>query len=414
MFELCPPGSFVLCANAAFQEEAVRELRDVARLVRDAVQGLGVCALILTGSFARGEGTLVADPRTGTRWLSDMECLVVCGSRRGGRLGELCRVLRRIEARRNNDPASWRRGIKLELSAIPARRFARLRPAIFTRELFEHGKLLWGESGVLCAPRWWRTGTGIPFRDAIRLMNNRIMEQVGALVAHETGVCEPVPLAYKIHKFWIDIVTSLSLFLGCYRSTYEQRQESVESFLGGSPDVLGAAATRLLIARAREAMAVKRGTLPCTCDCPGQSLREAARVAALVWDWEGRRLLGSDCPSFNWNSIVTRLRRLETAGQRARDWARLLIRPTRRRYLKAPLLRAALRAGSFVNVIYAAGCLLDFFWDEVASDDEPGARISASLAQLLCIARGSGAAHRRVLAKNAVAAWQRHLRFAAA
>ncbi len=56
-------------------------------MVREATRPIPVLGLILTGSVARGEGTLIADPRTGTRWLGDLECslIVPAGSRTSNR-----------------------------------------------------------------------------------------------------------------------------------------------------------------------------------------------------------------------------------------------------------------------------------------------------------------------------------------
>lgn len=130
-FELCPPGSFSLCADPQYQAEAARELQAVSEQVRAGTRRYSALGLILTGSFARGEATLLVDPEVGVRWLSDIECLVVFpADRQKAPIAEVDRLLRGIESERNLQASNAGSGIKLELRSIQAPRLARLRPAI--------------------------------------------------------------------------------------------------------------------------------------------------------------------------------------------------------------------------------------------------------------------------------------------
>ena len=61
--------------------------------------------------------------------------------------------MRQIERDTNSDCGSVARGIKVELRAILTEGMLRLRPAIFTRELCEHAKLLWGDPAAIPVPR---------------------------------------------------------------------------------------------------------------------------------------------------------------------------------------------------------------------------------------------------------------------
>jgi len=74
--QLEPPGSFPLSADPAFQDEVRRELECVIARVRDCAAARSVAGVLLTGSFARGEGTVIPNPESKSRWLSDVECLV--------------------------------------------------------------------------------------------------------------------------------------------------------------------------------------------------------------------------------------------------------------------------------------------------------------------------------------------------
>src|SRR5271156_3544387 len=106
VFSLSPPGSFPLSADPAFQDEVRLELERLLERVRNSAAAPSFVGVLLTGSFARGEGTLIPHPRSRSRWLSDVECLVVI--RGGGILSkqEIDRSLRQIERESNSDCGS--------------------------------------------------------------------------------------------------------------------------------------------------------------------------------------------------------------------------------------------------------------------------------------------------------------------
>jgi hypothetical protein len=418
MFEVHQPGSFPLCVNPRFQGDAVRDLEHVSQLVREATRSFPVLGLILTGSVARGEGTLIADQKTGTRWLGDLECLLIVlpGWRTSTR--RIDDTLHRVETELNNDFRDRRRGLKIGLTSMVASRLARLRRSIFNREFLEHGKLLWGTPSALPMPAWWTTGAHeVPMSDALRLLNNRILQQITARMMQETGDAQPRSAEYAVSKFWIELATSLSVFLGCYRTTYRERQTAIESLLGSRPEIFGREFSELLVTRLHEAMAVKFGQTPRVAGPACQRFDEVARVASRVWYWETARMLGADPDDSDWRLVPSRLRHLETARQRTRDWMRLLVRDQALRRLTPYTIRtvkAALRAGSFANAIYASGCLLEFFWDEIGLENEPGPQIARTLGAFFDVQAGSGKVRRLMLTQSAQNAWDRHLRFSPA
>src|SRR5208282_2768271 len=257
-FSLSPPGSFPLSADPAFQDEVSRELERLLERVRNCAAAPCVAGVLLTGSFARGEGTVIPHPRIGSRWLSDVECLVVV---RDGIVPkqEIHRSMRQVERDANSDCGNVARGIKVELRAIFTQGMLRLPPAIFTTELSEHAKLLWGDPAAIPRPPASSNGEAISSRDAFRLLNNRIMEQIAVRSEYADGASDSTAVAYSLTKFWIDLGTSLSVFLGCYRPGYRSRQQPVEDALRAYPEILGPEMNDRLIARFRHAMAQKLG-----------------------------------------------------------------------------------------------------------------------------------------------------------
>ncbi len=96
----------------------------------------------------------------------------------------------------------------------------------------------------------------------------------------ETADAAPLSAEYAINKFWIELATSLSVFLGCYRTTYRERQIAIETLLASRPEIFGAELNELLVTRLREAMAVKFGQTPSLLGPTCQRFDEVARVAS--------------------------------------------------------------------------------------------------------------------------------------
>jgi len=413
-FSLSPPGSFPLSADPAFEGEVRLELERLLERVRNSVAAPSFVGVLLTGSFARGEGTLISHPRSRSRWLSDVECLVVI--RGDGILSkqEIDRSLRQIERDTNSDCGSVARGIKVELRAILPEGMLRLRPTIFTQELCEHSKLLWGDPAAIPIPRESASGGSISRHDAFRLLNNRIIEQIAVRSEYSDHTSDSIAVAYSLAKFWIDLGTSLSVFLGCYQPGYQSRQKPVEDALRAHPEILGTEMSGRLIARFRNAMALKL----CQTGFPSGDLAgefsEAVEIARATWNWESEQLSGASGDTGDWRGIFARLSSLETAAQRLRDWARVLRQPSGLRQLGPRAMIAAARVGSLATLIYGTGCVIDFFWDEIGSEKGRGTEMAAELCRGLAVAADDTAERRRLLTRATIGAWERHLRFAAA
>jgi hypothetical protein len=407
-FELHPPGSFPLCAELALHAEATEDLRSITLAVQNAMHALPLVGLILTGSVARGEGALIADPGTGSRWLSDLEFQVLIQDGRGVPERIIDDMLRDTEAAINLTPVNQKRGLRVGLYTLRVSQLRRLRPGIFSREMLEQGKLVLGDASSLSPPRWWRDGRiDIPSLDAFRLLNNRIIQNLGARLRYEAGCDSDLLPAYTLQKFWIELATSLSVFLGCYLTSYRERCAALSGCFASQPQLFGELG-QLIVTRLSTSMDVKLGRCappPCS---EGQ-FDEAAHAAATVWNWEASRLLACP-PDANWRSIPKRLRQAQPYTQSLRDWARLLVRG-RSDDAFAVNVKAVMRTGSLANAIYGAACLLDFFWTDLGTGSGQGPMILATVSKLFGLNACSGAEGRRAVAKAVIARWDRHLRF---
>ncbi len=410
-YELQPPGAFALCADPNFEEYAARELARIVAVTTRAVAPFAPLGVILTGSLARGEAALVREADGRTRWLSDIECLIVLPNR-ASLCGALSEALTRAAAALKAQAASRATGLEIQLSPILNSRLARMRTAIFSCELAAHGKLLWGQPGAVAMPAPDGGDLQALQSDAFRLLNNRIMEQVALRAFDEEGGAPVAQRGYGLAKFWTELATSLSAFLGCYRSTYGERQREIEAAMAAADGPLGREVARDLQPGLDAAMRVRRGELHASQWPRELGFAAAATLAAHIWDWESARILAEPkaLSAGDWRAIPRRLRRLATLSQCGRDWARWFLQPDVSRRMSVRAMLPILRSGSPGNAIYAAGCLLDFFWDDIAARHGAGPDIARMLAAMFGL---SGAAYRssarRQFAGRAFAAWRSHL-----
>ena len=364
---LTPPGSFELCANPSFQDDATAQLRSLVELTRHATQSAPASGLLLTGSLARGEGAITLAAPGRIRWLSDVECLVVFSDRYRPDFPRIRQLLARTVRQANDAPERRRIALKIELTPILASRLRSMRPAIFTRELLDHGKLLCGQPRDVPSPIDFPYSCDSLRCDAFRLLNNRIIEVLalrsGCIQTTET----PTSISYSLNKFLVEVATSLSVFLGCYTSTYRGRQIALESALKTPQLNIDPDSTGLLARRLKRATQIKLGEPEPGPGCEAD-YDTVTRVAQDVWWWETDRLLGAaTARADDWEALTARLRRIEGGAARARDWARLVLRTGLRANLRPGSFAAVFRAGSFGNAIYSSGCLLSFFWAEIGS-----------------------------------------------
>src|ERR1700730_2308294 len=414
MFESSPPGSFPLCANPSFEPYAARQLRALVEVVSHRVSDFRPLGVVLTGSLARGEAALAAEQDRRTRWLSDIECMVVFAdtARKSG--GSLAESLDQATVALKAEAKVHAVGLDIQLIPIRASRLARLRSGIFTRELAEHGKLVWGSPGEVPIPLPEIADAGMLRADAFRLLNYRIMEQVAARTGCEEGRAGAQERGYALSKFWTELATSMSVFLDCYRASYRERQRAMHAAFAAPHGPLVRELAGDVVSRLHPAMQVRRGEFdPSHWRCEA-GFEQAAGLAERVWHWESSQMLAlpAESAAGDWRGIPPRLCHIVTLSECARDWLRWFLRPDVSRKMSVWRVGRAWRAGSPGNAIFAAGCLLDFFWNDIGSQSARGQEILRLLRPLFGLrGRGrDGSPDRQRLVARAVTAWQSHLR----
>jgi hypothetical protein len=122
----------------------------------------------------------------------------------------------------------------VELSAVSPKYFRQLPAHIFGYELRASGQVVYGDCEILSLiPEF--SAAEIPLYDAWRLLNNRMIEQLETAgeVAHEEK--DLSRSYYRTVKLYLDMATSLLIFLRAYRPTYGQRMEQLRILAATQP-----------------------------------------------------------------------------------------------------------------------------------------------------------------------------------
>jgi predicted nucleotidyltransferase len=348
-----------LCADARADAAINGAIERCVHVLRERL-GPRLLGVVLTGSFARGEGTVV--PVNGhLRVLGDIELLVILPH---GRDYRTLRPVLRVWSRQVS-AALAERGLAVELEFGPAEEAylrKRARPSIFVHDLRTHGRVVWGPPDLLQRIPAFEVGA-IPRLDAVHLLFNRAIEQLDAWDRVETAGDETLlEIAYQPVKLRLDLAGSALAFDGRHVSSYGARPRAFAALLARTP---GLAA---LLPDDVEDQLTRAARLKLGCDAEDvlpagpQSVRRAAvrqeiaaGVPALIGHlrWELGQLLGGDAPL---SALLERWVATPSWRQRARGWAKLALHP-----LPSPLPLSPRRALALARhstpraLVYAAG-----------------------------------------------------------
>ena len=278
---------------------ALRETigKQVARLCFQ-MHGESLQAVVLTGSLARDEATLVEE---GKRWrlLGDAEFLLIFHTH-----ASLPRTVAMGFLRQNIETSISRFGVTSEICVTAAypNYLRSLRPSIFAYELRNCGKVVWGDPEILtCIPSF--SSSDIPWEDGWRLLSNRMVEQLEVLEDLEQ---KPKMLSSRLHyrtvKLYLDMATSFLLFAGEYAPTYKERAQRLRMLADTQPaDDKAPFNLRQFCDRVTECTQWKLSEIACDTSSISQPIgerdstwwEEAVGYAQALWGWELALLTGS-------------------------------------------------------------------------------------------------------------------------
>jgi hypothetical protein len=354
---------FPLCRDPR-HEAAVRIAleRSVDVLVDRLPEG-ALAALVLTGSFARGEGSVMAsDGRL--RVLGDIEFLAVLASEH------------EFHTYRTQMPEIGRAAshavrdvieVDVEFGPVTTEYFrTNARPSIFVYDLIRHGKVVCGSTDIVkTVPEFGPER--IPADDAVNLLFNRTIEQLEAYDRAATLEGRALwDLAYQRQKLVLDLAGSALAFVGRHQPSYEARPAAFGRLFTETP-ALRAGLPPVYCAELERAARLKitpgdgRGVLPPALGLDEQRewIRQQivagvpAVSAFLHWELGELLQIRDELPA-----LLRRWTRRPTFGRRTWDWGKVALHPT-----APPLPLSRLRAGALFcrstprALLYTAGAL---------------------------------------------------------
>lgn len=352
-------SSVALCRGAGADAAVAAAIERCVHFLRERL-GPRLLGVVLTGSFARGEGTVV--PVDGhLRVLGDIEFLVILPRGRDYRtLRPILGTWSRQVSRMLGDQR-----IRVEVEFGPAEEAylrRRARPSIFVYDLRTHGRVVWGPADLLTRiPPFG--AERIPRADAVHLVFNRAIEQLDAWDRVGTLSGEALlDVAYQRLKLRLDLAGSALAFAGRHASSYAERPRAFAALLADTPALAARVPPEFVddVEQAARAKLVPEIEAVLAADPPGgrrawvrAEIRRSVPALAAVLRWELEGLLGGDAPL---PSLLERWALAQPWRDRARQWAKLAVHP-----MPSPLPLSARRAARLAvrstprALTYAAG-----------------------------------------------------------
>ncbi len=331
---------------------------------RCAVQyGTHVRALVLTGSVARGEATVIAQGDR-SRLLGDAEFLLVFHP--GAQLPSMAEV-QALQRRIESALADRRIVAAVTLSASHPDYLAKLRPHIFAYELRSCARVLSGDPGILhLIPSF--PASAIPLEDAWRLLSNRLVEQLELAdeLTAQSGAAR-LDGHYRTVKLYLDMATSLLLFARDYKPTYRERAERLSQLAASEqpgaqwPFPLSEFATKVATSTRLKLEGWATDSTGATAEAAATIIwGEALSYARTLWRWEVACLTGAD-PRLPDRELFRRWMRAQPLRQRLRGWLYVARRLGWRHSVRHCIRWARqARHSSPRYCVYAAACELAF------------------------------------------------------
>jgi hypothetical protein len=300
----------------------------VERAVRTVVDAVGpdrIEAVVLAGSLARGEASVLLEAGT-FRLLGDMEFLIVM--RDASDWARTRREMATLSAHvtRSLREAGETATVEYTPAGLSYLRRA-IRPCIFAHDLIHTGKVVWGRPDVLSEVRAF-DARDIPREDALRLLMNRVVELM--LPEESATGAEEWREPYQLVKVILDLSGSAVAFAGRHSGSYAARAAALTELLAACPDLARA------LPRTGEFVEALRWATLCKLEPSEEALlrRPEALDASLVsrwaqalWIWESRRLL--DRPEGTFMELLQAYVRHEPVAARLRGWVKLWLHPLR-------------------------------------------------------------------------------------
>jgi len=285
--------------------ETIDEIIDECiRSVEELSRHYSIVALILTGSFARDEGSILLDDSGVAHVLGDIEFFLVLNHRVYPNIA--------FNTMLNNAAAAVEERLKhkqiickIEFSPVVRQYFRRIKPNIFNYELQRHGKVVLGMPAILAEiPPF--SPESIPAVDGFYLLCNRIVEQLIVVKSLSQPFSD---IRYQILKLYLDMAGSCLVVSGRYAPTYAERVGLCAEVMASENIIIAADRRQSFLEILKAATEYKLN--PNTTECPLMSgpyspkmfwkqFKEAAAFCKEIWLWEIQYLFGASDKNDSW------------------------------------------------------------------------------------------------------------------
>lgn len=296
-------------------------------------------ALVLVGSFSRGEGIAVQENER-VNFLSDIEFWAVSKERQyrvmRAKVKGLSRAIEKYLEAKNID-------VEITIGATTRKHLRRLKPYVFTLEAKGFGKVLCGNEEILrLIPRYSEQQID-PF-DGFILLNNRIAEQLivlGKILTRESSIERSPERSegnresgfdrHAIDKGYIQIVNSLLTFKGRYKSLYIEKVAEIKDLL----PKLTYLESKIpgLIAETEEALN-RLGAGKQRVISKEEALKEWHKLKNYfkeVWFYEARSLFSNR--AYSLEKLIRKFVSISSLSARIKGWAKLFLPPKKELFL---------------------------------------------------------------------------------
>lgn len=319
---------FPLCGDSE-RDRAIRPL--VSQAVEFVVGRIGASnldAVILTGSLARGEGSVVLSENR-VRLMGDIEFIVILrGPFDWGPSRRKFDLLSRMATEEIGKSGSL---AKIEYQPAGVNYLRRnIQPSIFANELSRYGKVVFGRTDILTEIRPFCTEK-IPKEDALNLLMNRFIELklLGEVQRITDGDAETHN--YQFVKTILDMAGSALAFSAQHVPLYAERKEAFQRLLLSHPElrvtIPSLETFQKEVERATHCKLAPTAELLNQRDGLKRRVLTTLEWAKAFWLWEMRQLV--DCPTAQFQELLEKYLRQEPFQQRLKGWVKFYIHPLR-------------------------------------------------------------------------------------
>jgi len=270
-------------------------------------------AVILTGSLARNEATFVRVEK-GFKLLGDCDLLLLF---QDDKALPTSAEIQSFESEAGQALATAGISALVSSAAIHSEYLRNLDPTIFAYELRTNGIVLCGDDRCLGIIPVFRPDQ-IPLEDAWRMLCNRMVECLehapSALANDPTLTAE---LAQSVAKLFLDMTTSLLVFVKGYRPTYDERLQELESLALEEPSALPFPCEEFL----KHVRTFTQWKLAPESAVPAdlESLKAGVAYAHLLYRWELERMTNTTDQVAD-SVLSDRWARKQSVRNRLRGW----------------------------------------------------------------------------------------------